>query len=179
MKKRKSQEENGQSRQSLPSMKRRSVARPIRRVWAERSRIMATIRSSHTKPEIAVRKALTKLGLRYRLHAKDLPGRPDIVFRSRRIAIFVHGCFWHQHDCRRWSEKTRSSPYWRAKLKRNRARDAAAGQLLRDAGWRVVVLWECQTKNTERLLLKLGRVFGEQPGKNAARSASSRRKQSR
>lgn len=115
-----------------------------------RSRIMASVRSCDTKPEMAVRTALHSAGLRYRLHDARLPGKPDIVFSSRKLAIFVHGCFWHGcPHCRKGvgSNKT----YWLPKLARNTARDQEALTKLRSMGWKVRVVWECQLKSVKRL----------------------------
>lgn len=112
-----------------------------------RRRLMRAIQSRDTKPEIALRSVLHKDGLRFRLGSADLPGRPDLVFRSRKVAIFMNGCFWHAHaGCPRFSlPKTRQS-YWQAKLNSNVARDAKVHAALRSLGWRVVVLWECEAK---------------------------------
>lgn len=115
---------------------------------SERSAHMAKIRGKDTKPEVAVRKVLTALGYRYRLHAKDLPGRPDIAIRSRRRAIFVHGCFWHGHEGCKVSHvpKTRSA-FWTAKFSRNTARDAENRAALEALGYAVEVVWECEVRD--------------------------------
>ncbi|MDP6636416.1 MAG: DNA mismatch endonuclease Vsr [Phycisphaerae bacterium] len=112
----------------------------------KRSRIMRRVRSENTKPEMVVRRLAHGLGYRFRLHRKDLPGRPDLVFAGRRKIIFVHGCFWHQHSCRRGSRtpSTRRE-YWLAKLQGNVARDKTVVRRLRTLGWGVMVVWECQT----------------------------------
>lgn len=110
----------------------------------ERSRIMSRIRSEDTRPEIMVRKLLFSSGFRYRLHRKDLPGHPDIVLASRRVVIFVNGCFWHQHQgCTRATRPSSNTEYWSSKLARNCARDQQVHQQLQDLGWRVLVVWEC------------------------------------
>ncbi|WP_202814816.1 very short patch repair endonuclease [Aurantimonas coralicida] len=112
-----------------------------------RSEIMRRVGSKDTTPEIAVRKALWAAGLRYRLHRADLPGKPDIVLPSRRIAIFVHGCFWHRHEgCRRARMPATRQEYWVPKFERNVARDIANETALRDLGWDVRIVWECETK---------------------------------
>ena len=111
---------------------------------AVRSKIMATVRAKDTKPEKAVRTALFAAGYRYRLHRRDLPGRPDIVFPRFRVAVFVHGCFWHGHDCPRGRRPTSNVAFWTCKLDQNIARDAHSRQSLEDAGWTVVVIWQCQ-----------------------------------
>ena len=111
-----------------------------------RSRIMASVRSKNTKPEMRVRKTAHRIGYRYRLHRKDLPGKPDMVFPSRRIALFVHGCFWHGHPCKRGDRIPATNvEYWREKIARNQRRDTANRLLLRELGWTPVVVWECET----------------------------------
>ena len=111
----------------------------------QRSSVMRRVRSKDTAPELKVRKALTAMGLRYRLHRKDLPGAPDIVMPGRRLVIFVHGCFWHGHDCPRGARIPKANTdYWLAKISRNRERDARNAKALADLGWKVVVVWECQ-----------------------------------
>lgn len=109
-----------------------------------RSEMMARVRSSDTAPEMTVRCALWRAGLRYRLHDKSLPGRPDIVFRSRRIAVFVHGCFWHRHaGCRLASTPKTRPEFWEAKFRENVTRDARVVAELEAAGWRPIVMWGC------------------------------------
>jgi DNA mismatch endonuclease, patch repair protein len=114
---------------------------------AARSRNMAAIRSTNTRPEMRVRSALHALGYRFRLHRKDLPGRPDIVLPRLRTVIFVHGCFWHCHRCKYGSvvPATRAD-FWAAKRAGNVARDRRNRSALRRAGWRVCVLWECEVR---------------------------------
>src|SRR6185369_7685109 len=115
---------------------------------ATRSAVMRRVKGRNTTPELVVRKALTRLGARYRLHRKDLPGSPDIVMPGRRLAIFVHGCFWHGHDCARGSRVPKANrDYWLGKVGRNKARDARSGQALAEAGWRVETIWECELKD--------------------------------
>jgi DNA mismatch endonuclease, patch repair protein len=111
----------------------------------DRSAQMATIRSKDTRPEMLVRRLAHRLGYRFRLHRKGLPGSPDLVFPSRQKAIFVHGCFWHRHDCS-WGRKAPSVrlDYWLPKLERNRTRDRANLDALKRLGWSVLVLWECE-----------------------------------
>lgn len=119
--------------------------KPSSGVPLSRSEIMSRVRSKNTSPEILVRSSFHKAGLRFRIHRKDLPGNPDIVFPSRRIALFVNGCFWHGHEgCKRARIPASRREYWEGKLRRNVARDAANYALLESAGWRVVVLWECE-----------------------------------
>jgi DNA mismatch endonuclease, patch repair protein len=122
------------------------------RISAERrSALMARVRAKHTRTELVVRRLVYALGYRYRLHAADLPGKPDIVFRSRKKVIFVHGCFWHGHDgCAR--PPVSRPDYWLPKLARNRARDAAAQEALKERGWSVAVVWQCELRNDPALL---------------------------
>lgn len=132
---------------------------------AKRSALMSRIRGKNTGPEMAVRRVLHRLGYRYRTHARDLPGRPDIIFRSRRAAIFVHGCFWHRHSCGlAYVPKTRHA-FWRDKFLQTVRRDRLALRALKGAGWRVLVIWECQTEGSvARLKLRLKKFLGS-PGK--------------
>lgn len=123
-----------------------------------RSRIMRAIRSKNTKPELFVRKLLFSNGYRYRLHRADLPGNPDIVFIGRRKVIFVHGCFWHQHDdpkCRISQKPQSNKDYWLPKLERNRKRDQDAQEKLKNMGWSVLVLWECQICSKVSIIKRL------------------------
>jgi DNA mismatch endonuclease (patch repair protein) len=122
----------------------------------KRSAVMRRVKGRDTSPELKVRKLLTRLGARYRLHRKDLPGNPDIVLPGRKLAIFVHGCFWHGHDCARGARVPKQNrDYWLAKVARNTARDEAAQAALATAGWRVVVLWECDMKDEAALSERL------------------------
>lgn len=111
---------------------------------------MAAIKSSHTKPELLIRKALHRAGLRYRLHPKHLPGKPDLVFTRHGAVIFVHGCFWHQHDCHLFKWPATRQDFWHNKLGRNVANDERAVQMLSEAGWRVATVWECALKGRAR-----------------------------
>jgi DNA mismatch endonuclease (patch repair protein) len=130
----------------------------------QRSRNMAAIKGKNTKPELRVRRFLHQHGLRYRLHVPDLPGKPDLVFRTKRAVVFVHGCFWHQcPHCRVGSRKVKSNPgYWLAKLSRNQARDVEATTALKAAGWKVFIVWECQVDD-ETTLTCLTRALHFQP----------------
>lgn len=113
-----------------------------------RSAQMAKIKGRDTKPELRVRRALHASGLRYRLHAKDLPGKPDLVFRSRRVVVFVHGCFWHRHpdpSCKLARMPKSRLDFWKPKLEGNRLRDVMVREQLEALGWSVVEVWECQT----------------------------------
>jgi len=122
----------------------------------ERSAVMRRVKGRGTAPELIVRRRLWALGARYRLNRADLPGKPDIVMAGRRLAIFVHGCFWHGHDCARGARVPKANrDYWVAKIAANRGRDATHGEALRKAGWRVAVVWECELKPVEALEQRL------------------------
>lgn len=113
----------------------------------KRSAVMRAVKSKDTKPEVALRKALFALGYRYRLNVKDLPGKPDLVFPKHRTALFVHGCFWHGHNCKRGARIPKTNAdYWREKISRNRTRDEKNKAALETLGWRVLTVWECELK---------------------------------
>lgn len=112
----------------------------------QRSLRMASVRQADTAPELALRRGLHALGLRFRVNAKGLPGRPDIVLPKHRVAVFVHGCFWHGHACRAGRAPATNEAYWIDKLESNRERDRRQKIALRSAGWRVWTVWECQLK---------------------------------
>jgi len=123
-----------------------------------RSENMRRIKSAGTKPELVVRSLVHGMGFRFRLHAKDLAGKPDLVFRPRRKVIFVHGCFWHGHadpKCLDGRLPKSRLEYWKLKIDRNRARDAASREALERDGWRVLEIWECQTKEIDVLAATL------------------------
>lgn len=126
---------------------------------AQRSRCMSLIRGKDTKPERIIRSMVSALGYRYRLHVKKLPGTPDLVFVSLRKVIFVHGCFWHRHSCRRAALPATRREWWAAKLAGNRRRDDRNVRKLRSLGWRVLVVWECQLRDCERLSERLIRFL--------------------
>lgn len=131
---------------SLPATRVRAVSPAIRK------RVMRSIKSSNTKPELAVRQVLTRLGYRYRLHVRSLAGRPDIVFPGRKLVLFVHGCLWHLHENCPLARTPKSKPdYWPAKLARNKSRDAQNRKDLEDIGWNVAVIWECETRDSAEL----------------------------
>ena len=122
----------------------------------KRSEMMSLIRSKDTKPEITVRKILHRLGYRFRLHRKDLPGQPDIVLRKYKTVIFVHGCFWHGHSCKKGKTlpKTNES-FWQNKIKGNQARDNKVLQELTLLGWHPCIIWECEVRNDTRLVERI------------------------
>lgn len=131
----------------------------------KRSAVMRRVKSTDTSPEMTVRRLLTRMGVRYRLHRKDLPGKPDIVMPGRKLAIFVHGCFWHGHDCARGARIPKANrPYWEAKIGRNRLRDIDHRAALEAMGWRVVTLWECDLKDEAKLERELKRVLHREAG---------------
>jgi DNA mismatch endonuclease, patch repair protein len=121
----------------------------------QRRRIMQSVGTANTGPEWVVRRLLHSNGYRYRLHVKRLPGKPDIVFPSRKKAIFVHGCFWHGHGCPKGQPPKSRLDYWGPKLEANRARDERNLAELRLSGWRVLVVWQCETKCPDALLARL------------------------
>ncbi len=128
---------------------------------AQRSRTMRAVKSRDTAPEMAVRRMAHAMGYRFRLHRRDLPGTPDLVFPAKRVALFVNGCFWHGHNCRRGRRKPKANAaYWRRKIERNRERDRRNAAALRRNEWRVGVVWECQVRNTAALRRRLGRLAG-------------------
>lgn len=140
-------DQHGPDRKTAKRKRRKAKTGPL-----TRSENMSRIRGKDTKPELIVRRAFWAYGLRYRLHDTRLPGRPDLVFAGPRVVIFVHGCFWHCHDgCRNFRIPKTRSEWWAAKLARNKERDAEVRAELEAAGWRVVVIWECETEDQERL----------------------------
>lgn len=132
-------------------------------IWSKvkRSEVMAKIRSKDTTPEVLLRSLLHKSGYRFRLHKKDLPGSPDIVFPKYSTVIFVNGCFWHHHEgCRDGKIPKTRSDWWRSKLERNIKRDKKTNRLLRKLGWSVLVIWECEIKNhPDKVLSKFERLL--------------------
>ena len=115
-----------------------------------RSRNMAQIRGANTKPELIVRRYLFGRGLRYRINVADLPGKPDIVLAKYKTVVFVHGCFWHHHDCGRFSWPKSNAAYWMKKIRGNVRRDADVRESLITQGWKVIVVWECELKPAQR-----------------------------
>lgn len=126
-----------------------------------RSAVMARVRHKDTAPELVVRRLLHARGYRYRLHGSRLIGKPDLVFAGRRKVIFVHGCFWHGHDCARGARQPKANAdYWREKIHRNRKRDQATLKALADEGWRTLVLWECELRDQAALADRLSAFLG-------------------
>lgn len=114
---------------------------------------MQRVRSTGSAVELRVRRTAHSLGLRFRLHRRDLPGTPDLTFASRRIAVFIHGCFWHGHNCPRGAREPQTNrTYWRAKIARNRDRDASAVSRIEDLGWTAVTIWECEAGTVEEAM---------------------------
>lgn len=127
---------------------------------ATRSRMMSGIRSRDTTPELRVRKFLHQAGMRFRLHDSSIPGRPDIVLKKFGVAIFVHGCFWHGHrGCRYFRLPTTRSEFWRQKIEGNCARDLRNKKLAKAAGWRVLIVWECDLRNKPDFVLAKAEAF--------------------
>jgi DNA mismatch endonuclease, patch repair protein len=128
---------------------------------AARKERMSRIRSSDTKPEIAVRRLVHGMGYRYRLCVDDLPGTPDLVFSGRKKVIFVHGCFWHQHGCSQYRQPRSNLGFWEPKLAKNKIRDTKVKRNLRKLGWKSFVVWECQIKQPQRLVSRIQRFLEE------------------
>lgn len=127
---------------------------PERRSW-----LMSRVASKHTSPELRVRRLAHAIGLRFRLHRKDLPGKPDLALPKHRTVIFVHGCFWHRHPgCPKASSPKSRVAFWQDKFAANVARDAAAKEALEKMGWRVITIWECETKDERTLRHRLAAV---------------------
>ena len=126
------------------------------KISASRSKNMSAIKSKNTKPEVEVRKLLHSMGFRFRLHKKDLPGSPDIVLPKYKTVIFVHGCFWHRHrNCKYASNPKTRVEFWNKKFKDNIERDIKNQEKLKSLGWKLKIIWECETKNNDKLREKL------------------------
>lgn len=126
---------------------------------------MARIKNKNTKPELIIRKLLWKEGLRYRLHLNDVPGKPDIVFKKQKLAIFIHGCFWHRHGCKYSYYPKSNQEFWKKKFEVNIARDAKIQRKLIDEGWHVIVLWECEIEKKPDCSIKEIKMFLGKAGK--------------
>src|SRR6202521_2601072 len=131
------------------------VFSPEKRSW-----IMSRVRGSDTNPELMIRSMLHRLGYRFRLHRKDLPGTPDVVLSGRRSVVFVHGCFWHGHTCSRGNLPTSNADFWQRKIAKNRERDGRVQKELKKEGWKVLTIWQCETKNKNALAKRLTRFLG-------------------
>jgi len=116
----------------------------------KRSQMMSGIRAKNTRPEMIVRRALHARGFRYRIHVKDLPGKPDLVFARYKSVLFIHGCFWHGHDCHLFKVPGTRTEFWQAKIQKNRENDAKAKAALAALGWRVLEVWECDLRATKK-----------------------------
>lgn len=127
---------------------------------ARRSANMSRIRSKNTRPEFTVRRLLTRLGYRYRIHVRDLPGKPDIVFSAKHSVILVHGCFWHGHSCPDGRMPTSRTDYWTPKLERNKERDVSAREALASLGWRSLIVWECELKDLSQVERRVRTFLG-------------------
>jgi DNA mismatch endonuclease (patch repair protein) len=139
-----------------------SLKRDAKETPEQRSRIMRAVKGVDTAPEMTVRRIVHAMGFRFRLHRKDLPGKPDLVFPRLHKVVFVHGCFWHGHDCARGARPPKANAeYWRLKIARNLARDAAHLAALRESGWRTAVIWECELKNIDRVEGRLARFLNK------------------
>ena len=125
----------------------------------QRSYIMRSVGTRNTGPELVVRRALHGMGLRFGLHRKDLPGKPDIVLPKHKAVVFVHGCFWHGHNCSKGRPPKTRLDFWVPKIERNRSRDAESAKMLKKGGWRVLTVWQCQTKHAAKLQSKLEKFF--------------------
>lgn len=143
--------------------------KPVRRVGTDvftpekRSEVMSLVRSKNTKPELFVRSLLHRMGYRFRLHRKDLPGKPDIVLPKHHAAVFVHGCFWHQHPgCKKATLPKQNAEFWKDKLEGNVRRDEQAQRRLEEMGWRVLVVWECEAKrDPDKVLTRFEATLAE------------------
>lgn len=129
---------------------------------SQRSERMSRVLSRDTKPELRIRRLVHSLGYRYRLNVRDLPGKPDLVFRKRRKVLFVHGCFWHRHDDCHLARMPKSRlDFWTLKLQKNKARDAVVRKQLKTDGWSMLIIWECEISNIERVAVRIKRFLGE------------------
>jgi DNA mismatch endonuclease (patch repair protein) len=128
----------------------------------QRSRLMSHVRGRDTGPELLIRSMLHRLGYRFRVHRKDLPGTPDLVFPGRRCVLFVHGCFWHGHSCRCGRRPSSNVAFWHEKIDKNKERDKRVQRQLRKSGWQVLAVWECETRDGPVLEKKLTRFLERQ-----------------
>jgi len=126
----------------------------------QRSEIMSHIRSTDTAPELALRSQIHRLGLRFRLHRNDLPGKPDLVLPKHRLVVMMHGCFWHGHNCKDGRRPSSNSDYWNQKLDRNVSRDKRNVRSLQRLGWRCLIVWECELRNWEQVEKRIMKLIG-------------------
>lgn len=148
----------GTNRTSKNGMKRNEVSEPVS---PARSALMARIGPKNSRPEMVVRKLAHRLGYRFRLHRRDLPGTPDIVFPVKKCVVFVHGCFWHRHnDCSRTTTPKTRAEFWAEKFSRNVERDAKNVESLKEQGWDVLIIWECDTFDPNRVEGFLAKFLG-------------------
>ena len=149
-------------RTQIPTGRRKLLAgEPVDPI---RSELMARVRDKHSKPERVVRRMAHRLGYRFRLHRKDLPGTPDLVFPKSQKAILVHGCFWHRHTgCNRTTSPKTRSAYWADKFETNKRRDKIKQRRLRQLGWDILIIWECETLNIDKLAKRLSSFLSDQP----------------
>lgn len=136
------------------------------RTEASRSALMSRIGGKNTAPELVVRKLLHSLGFRFRLHARELPGKPDIVLPRFRTAVFVHGCFWHGHGCKIGQLPKTRLDYWLPKIERNKARDTEKSAALEAQGWRVLEVWQCETRDREALTARIANALCDNEASN-------------
>jgi DNA mismatch endonuclease (patch repair protein) len=140
---------------------------------SQRSRIMAAVKGKNTAPELIVRRLAFRMGYRYRLHKKGLPGRPDLVFPVRHKVIFVHGCFWHGHGCQKGQLPKSRLDYWGPKIAANRERDARQLDELQRLGWKTLTLWQCELNDAAQLAIKVRKFLGRVGGPRIKRRGSS------
>jgi DNA mismatch endonuclease (patch repair protein) len=148
------------STNTLNAIKRRSPFVTDRVNKAKRSSMMAAVHSKNTEPELLVRRRVYALGFRYRLHSRELPGKPDLVFKGKRKVIFVHGCFWHRHSgCSKASTPKTRADFWKQKLDANVVHDKSVIQALKKDGWSTLTVWQCELKKVETLTKRLSRFL--------------------
>jgi DNA mismatch endonuclease, patch repair protein len=138
----------------------------------QRSKNMRAVHGKNTGPELFIRSMLHRLGYRFRLHRKDLAGTPDIVFPIRKSVVFVHGCFWHGHDCARGKQPSSNVDFWRRKIARNKERDGFTKERLRNNGWKVLTVWACETKNPHRLEQRVSRFLDQSRAEDRKKAIS-------
>lgn len=134
---------------------------------------MSAVRGKNTRPELIVRRLLFQMGYRYRLHGRDLPGKPDLVFPSRHKLVFVHGCFWHGHGCQKGRLPKSGLDYWEPKITANRERDARQLEELKCLGWKTLTIWQCELNDATQLAIKVRKFLGRVGGPGIKRRGSS------